>query len=227
MGDVYYAVENGFESIGLIDGYFEQRASVWHKELLWGLSKGVRILGSSSMGALRAAELEHFGMEGIGRVYEAYRSCTLIDDDEVAVRHAPPELGYMLLSDAMVDIRFTLEKALQSNIITKSEAELLTIAAKSLHFSDRNYKTVCEIGRSRGIGSSTLSRFSLWLETNRVEQKRLDAVELVQAISTPYIVGTKNLLFSFQYTSMWQNFQNRIAQDRINTAMFKTDTPVT
>ena len=58
-------------------------------------------LGAGSIGALRAAELEAFGMVGEGRIFEAYRSGVLEpydtpfeDDDEVAVVHAPAELGY-------------------------------------------------------------------------------------------------------------------------------------
>ncbi len=38
------------------------------------MKKGVKVYGSSSMGALRASELDEFGMVGVGRIYECYRS---------------------------------------------------------------------------------------------------------------------------------------------------------
>lgn len=47
--------------------------AVWHKELLYTLQEGVEVCGASSMGALRAAELESFGMLGVGVIFQAYR----------------------------------------------------------------------------------------------------------------------------------------------------------
>ena len=45
------------------------------------------------MGALRAAELHPYGIEGVGAHYfEAYRGGEYEDDDEVAVSHAPESL---------------------------------------------------------------------------------------------------------------------------------------
>jgi hypothetical protein len=64
MGDVTRAVSEGADAIVLIDGVFEDRPSVWHKEILWALSKGIGVVGAASMGALRAAELHNQGMLG-------------------------------------------------------------------------------------------------------------------------------------------------------------------
>ena len=108
------------EAIGLIDGFFEQVPAVWHKEILWALQERVAVLGASSMGALRAAELQQFGMVGIGKIFRAYSSGSFPpfddlrfeDDDEVAVVHGPPELNYVG-SVALVDIRATLARSEQ------------------------------------------------------------------------------------------------------------------
>ena len=111
QGDLYRAAQQRPQAIGLIDGYFEGVPSVWHKEILWAMTHGVHVFGSASMGALRAAELAAFGMQGVGVVFEAFHSGELADDDEVAVVHGPAEVGYVRLSEAMVDIRFTLAAA--------------------------------------------------------------------------------------------------------------------
>ncbi len=66
QGDIYLAALTGPKVIVLIDGYFASVPSVWHKEVLYAMSQGVHVYGCSSMGALRAAELEHFGMNGFG-----------------------------------------------------------------------------------------------------------------------------------------------------------------
>ena len=92
-GDIVRAInEHDPEIILIIDGYFEQVPSVWHKEILWALSQGRTVAGAASMGALRAAELDQFGMLGVGRIYQAYSCGTFApfdeafeDDDEVAV----------------------------------------------------------------------------------------------------------------------------------------------
>ena len=73
QGDVYrVAVKKPF-AIGIIDGYFDRVPAVWHKEILWAMTQGIHVFGAASMGALRAAELAPFGMQGIGWIYEAFR----------------------------------------------------------------------------------------------------------------------------------------------------------
>ncbi|NTV54645.1 MAG: hypothetical protein HGA73_04195, partial [Syntrophaceae bacterium] len=81
-GDLLWAVQDGAEVIGLIDGVFHQESAVAHREILTAIKKGVRVVGASSMGALRAAEMDTLGMTGIGEVYQMYRSGDLISDDE-------------------------------------------------------------------------------------------------------------------------------------------------
>ena len=113
QGDIWRAVHaHKPVAIGLIDGVFFHEPAVWHREILWAMAEGVHVFGAASMGALRAAELAPFGMQGVGRVFEALRDGLwpgfaepFEDDDEVAVIHAPAELGHAPLSDAMVDLR--------------------------------------------------------------------------------------------------------------------------
>ena len=57
QGDIYRAAQGRPRAIGIIDGYFSGAPSVWHKEILWAISRGIPVFGSASMGALRAAEL--------------------------------------------------------------------------------------------------------------------------------------------------------------------------
>ena len=72
QGDVYRAVTGGDapEAIGIVDGQFDHVPAVWHKEILWAMDQGIHVYGSASMGALRAAELHAFGMEGVGTIFE-------------------------------------------------------------------------------------------------------------------------------------------------------------
>ena len=97
--------------IRTIDGYFDRVPAVWHKEILWAMSRGIHLFGCSSMGALRAAELEAFGMVGVGEVFRMFRDGVLEDDDEVAVIHGPSDAAYVTLTEALVNIRATLASA--------------------------------------------------------------------------------------------------------------------
>lgn len=158
QGDVLRAVlAHGPSMIGIVDGFFEQVPAVWHKELLWAMEQGVHLYGSASMGALRAAELHSFGMVGVGRIFEDFRDGVLEDDDEVAVVHGPPDLGYRPLSEAMVNIRASLRG--------RPDGEALIAWAKQQFYPDRTWAAV-EARAGHAIP--------------RRDQKREDALEMLR-----------------------------------------------
>jgi hypothetical protein len=138
-GDVAKAVMDGATVIGIVDGYFENVASVWHKEILFALSEGVTVFGGASMGALRAAECAPFGMIGVGSVFRAYASGALIDDDAVGQVHGPAELGYVPLSEPLVNIAATLDRLRSDMLITESEHRTTLEAAERLFFKSRTF----------------------------------------------------------------------------------------
>jgi hypothetical protein len=180
-GDIVRAVVAGASAIGLVDGIFEGARSTWHKEILWALSKGVPVAGAASMGALRAAEMYVFGMVGIGRVFTAFKDGTLEDDDEVAVVHAPSELGYRALSDAMVNIRATLSRAERQGVISPAARRKLIAIGKQMFFKDRTFDRLLAEGEI-GLGTD-VTRLRTWLPGNKVDVKRADARALVRMLS--------------------------------------------
>ena len=206
QGDVYRALQSRPRCIGLIDGYFDGAASVWHKEVLWALSEGVTVLGASSMGALRAAELSEFGMIGIGRIFEAYSSGIIEDDDEVAVVHGPAELGYVPLSEPMVNIRATLEHAVSKGILSAEQSAEMCLLSKSVDYPQRTWEQIQGLARANNIFEQDEKRFSEWLAGNRIDQKKQDALELLetmkQMLSKPHTLEQKP--FEFEHTLLWQ-----------------------
>jgi hypothetical protein len=182
QGDIYRAALTRPAAIGIIDGYFEVVPTAWHKEILWAMAQGIHVFGAASIGALRAAELDTFGMRGIGRIYEAFRDGILEDDDEVAVLHGPEELGYPPLTEAMVNIRATLDEAGRVGILAPDLAARLTEIAKSLFYKERTYEAVLQAAGSSGLPSAALRDITAWLPAGRVDQKRLDANALLDAI---------------------------------------------
>jgi len=178
-GDITAAVGEGARVIGLIDGVFFQECSVGHREILEALRAGVRVVGASSMGALRAAELHTLGMEGVGEVYRMYRDGILVSDDEVALAF-DPESG-IALSEPLVNIRATLARAEEEGVLDPATREALLAAAISLYYPDRTYPRL--VKEAAGAGEpGALARFSLWVEGGGVDLKRKDAVLALERI---------------------------------------------
>jgi len=204
-GDVYRSVLKKPAIIGIIDGYFGNLPSVWHKEILFAMKQGIHVFGSSSMGALRAAELHAFGMIGCGKIYQDYASGILEDDDEVAVVHAPAEVGYSSLSEAMVNIRYTLDKAVTNNVITQKTHRMFIDIAKKQYYPKRTYESVIKLFGDLGGDFDEITKLQTWLQQNKIDQKRLDALEMVDTIKKllqkPLV--TKSVSYYFEHTSFW------------------------
>ncbi|MDV0445647.1 hypothetical protein MmiAt1_12360 [Methanimicrococcus sp. At1] len=175
-GDLEKAAAENPDIICLIDGVFFEQCSVGHREILAALKKGICVVGASSMGALRASETELFGMIGIGKVYELYKTGTIESDDEVAVICDP--LTNAAVSEALVNIRATLEKAVLESVLTKDESEILFKEAAETYYPDRLYDFLIEKAReTKLIDAGALDRFEKWIsEGNAAEIKREDAI---------------------------------------------------
>jgi hypothetical protein len=125
------------EAVGIIDGVFYNETAIAHKEIIAVMKKGVKVYGSSSMGALRAAELTEFGMIGVGRIYECYRSGRITNDDEVAVTFSPVTGEQM--SEPLVNVRYQLKAAESDGILTANERHAIIEMAGRFYYPDRTY----------------------------------------------------------------------------------------
>jgi hypothetical protein len=176
QGDITRAVLEGATVIGLIDGLYEDRAAPWHKEILFALESGAQVFGAASMGALRAAECADFGMIGVGSVFERYRSGALEDDAAVAQLHAPEELAYLPLTEALVNVEATIARFTKLRAISDEEATRLDAGARALFFKERTYRRIlAEAGLGEGERGKRLVEL---IKRCRVDVKREDALAL-------------------------------------------------
>ena len=211
MGDVYRVSKQKPKAIGIVDGYFDGVPSVWHKEILWALDHNIPVFGAASMGALRAAELHPFGMIGVGRIYEAFRDGELEDDDEVAVHHGPGEVGYVCLSEPMVNIRATLARAVAAQAIDQAPADALIRSAKDMAYPDRNWDNLLQHAPALATGASGVDALRDWLPSGRVDQKQEDAVAMLAAIGD-HLAREEEWTppaFDFEWTVMWDQLVKR------------------
>jgi hypothetical protein len=205
-GDVYRVALEQTRAIGIIDGYFHSTPTVRHKEILWAMSRGIHVFGSASIGALRAAELVAFGMEGVGTVFGYYRDGILEDDDEVAIVHGPAESGFRAVSEAMVNIRQTLRKAVLVDVISPELLTALEKIAKKLFYPNRSYPALLRSALEYGLPEPELTRLSQWLPQNHVNQKREDALAMLRLMRQRLTRGLKpkTVSYCFQHTAMWE-----------------------
>lgn len=151
-GDIYRIMASGVKTIVLVDGLFHNTPSVWPREILYALEEGIQVIGAASMGALRAAELHPFGMQGHGTVFEWYRDGVVEGDDEVAVNHASAEFGFRPLSEALVNIRCTLNRAVAEGVLAGDQALQLLGYARDSFYPERSYQ--------KPLSSPVVSRWS-------------------------------------------------------------------
>lgn len=200
LGSVFQATVAGFAKIGIVDGYFGNVPSVWHKEILYALSQGVAVFGASSMGALRAAELWRFGMRGVGRVFRLYRRNIITDDDEVCLIHGPLEANYVPFTCTMIEIRYTLRKMRRAGVIDRKVETHVIGALKNAHFSNRNVDFIREefAKCSEAEGQVIFSMF----QRMYVRVKEDDAARLVSEL-LGFSVADHKQTFVFPRTSHW------------------------
>lgn len=136
-GDLNLAMKENPDIIGIIDGVFHQSSAVGHKEILNAIKKGIKVYGASSMGALRASELDVLGMTGIGYVYNQYASGEVDSDDDVAVMLDSDTLE--ALSEPLINMKYVFTNAVEENIITEDEKDELLAIAKETFYPKRNY----------------------------------------------------------------------------------------
>jgi hypothetical protein len=210
-GDIYRLWRRRPRAVGIVDGHFECIPAVWHKEIMWIMERGVHVFGAASMGALRAAELGTFGMRGVGWVYQSFRDGALDRDDEVAVRHGAAEDGYRVLSEAMVNIRRTLQAARQQKIISDATRDILTRTGAALFYQDRNWPDLLRAAGAEGADAAELTALHRWLPAGRVDQQACDAVAMLREMrgflaASP---APQRVSWSMASTTRWEALKRR------------------
>lgn len=176
--DVLNAIADKPDIIGIIDGVFHQSPAVSHKEIMKAMDEGITVVGGSSMGALRASELDVLGMKGIGYVYNQYASGAIISDDDVAVTFDPD--SKVSLSEALVNIDYKLNLAIEEGIINQAEKDNIIKVTKDIYYPKRNYPYIFANIEMESDKKAKLMEF-----INKTDDiKYLDAIEVLEYIKT-------------------------------------------
>jgi TfuA protein len=167
-------------AIGVVDGEFYQSLAISPKEILPFLERKVPVFGSSSMGALRAVELEPYGMVGVGQIFAMFRSGRLMADDEVAMIYCPETLRP--LSEPMVNLRVALRAARRSGLLSELEARRMARCLKSLYFPERTTARAL-LQADRILPPQRSAALRAWWPAGAPNAKAEDARELLRRMS--------------------------------------------
>ena len=177
-GDLSHDIKENPDIIAIIDGVFHQNSAVGHREILSVMKKGVKVYGSSSMGALRASELDVLGLEGIGYCYNEYASGNVTSDDDVAVMLDSETLE--ALSVPLISMNYVFTNAVAENIITKEEKDELIKITKETYYPKRNYAQTLS---QSSLDADKKGKLIDFIRTSK-DIKKEDAKELLNHIKS-------------------------------------------
>ncbi len=177
-GDLISLLRLSPKKIIIIDGFYETVPAAWHKEILLAMEFGVAVWGAASIGALRAAELYQFGMQGFGQIYHDFKTGILSDDDEVAVLHGDEKNGFLAINDPMVNIRYTCQYALEKQIISSEMKARLVAYCKAQFYPYRSLMNAAiQLSSEYPLMGD---QFIPWLrQQGLVDMKRRDAITVL------------------------------------------------
>ena len=176
------ALPSDVDLVGVVDGVFFSDQAVSPREILGALRRGVRTLGSSSMGALRAAELDAFGMEGVGDVYRMYVCGEVESDADVALAFDPDTTRAM--TEPMVNVIHMLRLATSAQVLDQATADRVLAVARGIYFFDRTYRALLARLRQT-LTQSTVDRLEEFVADHAVEGdlKRADAIVAIHRLN--------------------------------------------
>ncbi|NHU42997.1 TfuA-related McrA-glycine thioamidation protein [Rhodococcus sp. A14] len=154
------SVESGPDvAIALADGFFQSVPAVGHHEIIEVLRSGRQVWGLCSIGAIRAAELDHLGMMGFGEIYESFRCNPEQPDDVVALLH-DPEWPWRPVSEPLVHLSRASSHLVEIGLIDQLVADAVIASLKNRWFGERTIGEFLKLLENR-IGRSVGSRSAI------------------------------------------------------------------
>ncbi|PBC84323.1 MULTISPECIES: TfuA-like protein [unclassified Streptomyces] len=176
-GDLFSAALAEGDVVVIVDGIYHHRLALRHKEILDVLARGIAVIGAASIGALRAAELDGFGMIGVGRVHRWYRTGVFEGDDAVSVAHS--ETGSPAgLNIPLVNLHTAMLAGCDAGVLGRDSAHRLMARLESEYYPLRTPERVRSL-----IRQCDETAFADWYEQrlgadpDAFDQKRADALE--------------------------------------------------
>ncbi|MEU3862757.1 TfuA domain-containing protein [Streptomyces sp. NPDC028722] len=206
-GDLFDPKIKAGDTVVIIDGVYHQAPALRHKEIIWALGRGIRVIGAASIGALRAAELHECGMIGVGSVWHAYAGGLLDGDDEVAVAQST-EGDLRACTWPMVRVRQVVGIALTRGVIEADQADRVILALAGVFYAHRSLDAVQRVSRGESAALAEWLTEALILDPHFGDVKRADALEalaLARKLSRTPVEPVKGLFWFTRCFRQWAN----------------------
>lgn len=201
-GDLLALDAGAGDRVLIIDGLWHQTAPVRHKEILMLLDAGVTVVGAASMGALRAAELQPYGMLGTGKIWEAFYTGVLDADDEVAVLHTSEG---QVLTEALVNLRAAIRGTSADGHLSRADSTTLEEIARRLPYTRRTWTSLHRAASAAGL-TEQMQRVDLWRQTHPYDLKREDAEYALDWITSRSFAGYRPQTHAWRYLTWETSF---------------------
>jgi len=160
------------DQIVLVDGIFGRETAVGHKELLRAVDIGVPVWGLGSMGAIRACELDRYGMKGYGVVYRQFATNSDFGDDEVALTHYPIP-PYEPVSEPLIHLREVVAKVVRDGLLSLEASAQIVNLLKRTWFANRTLTLLSDLLQQFGVGEPQAAAAIAQIGSCRLKQSDL------------------------------------------------------
>ena len=169
----------------ITDGCFGQDMSVSSVECLRLIKAGWLLLGSSSIGALRAADCSKVGMVGVGHVFMGYRLGYFKSDADVAVRYAGNVPFEMTVSYVHAD--YIAKELARDHGLTQSAHRRFLQALRKVPWHERTAPSTASLFADIHGNADLAPSFIEAANDPRRHPKKLDALLAVRYLNTLYL----------------------------------------
>lgn len=174
--DIANLLKAGFKGKMIIaDGLFHQVLAVGHAEIRKAIRSGCTVYGLSSMGAIRAYEMENLGMIGYGQVFEWFKKEEDFQDDEVALLHSPAP-SYIAVTEPLVHFRVCVEDLVEKNQLNVEQGKNIIAKLKAVYYGERFREKFYEYLQE----VSTIDVKALAKNFDQYRVKQLDLVDFLE-----------------------------------------------
>ncbi|WP_280381669.1 TfuA-like protein [Nocardia wallacei] len=164
-------------TVVLVDGYMIHRHPPSPTEVHGLVRRGYVVWGCASLGALRAAELRHHGVQGFGWVYDRVVDRTVTYDDELVAMLDPRTDKAATLF--LVNLRYGLEQLTAAGRIDQRQAEHIIDGLRSVYFEHRTSPLGRRLAIEAGVAAADIDD----LLTADIKQR--DARALIERLTVP------------------------------------------
>ena len=182
-GNILADIRSGVNGILILDGLFHQALSVSPSEIMDALRRGIRVFGASSMGALRAVELESYGMVGVGEVFEYIRNADAFRDDFVGQVFIDEWPQIQQASVTYVEFDINLKTLLCRRRISRTTYDLLCALYAELHYAERDLRTLAARIRRRSRNPEADLRAATCALSTMARPKHRDARNALRIVA--------------------------------------------